>query len=210
MIPLILALTLSITPTAITQYATFGDSLTGGAGASAYQYTYIGRLQEEFGPINNLAGQPKIVNQYSAIMAYNGFEPNIILLSGYNDMRTFTTLEMYRYYLDKILEIFASNGKRVYLGNCLKMTPEGYIKYAYGPARIEGDARVDQFNQVQREVAAKYPGVIVVGMDGYDPHNNSDGFHPNDAGYAQIAAAFATVIKSKAINNKIYLPAIYK
>lgn len=206
MIPaLLLVVTLTLSQT---QFIAFGDSLTGGAGASAYQYTFIGRLQDEFGPINNQGKYPKIVNQYAAVLAYTGFEPNIIMLSGYNDMRTLTTPEMYAYYLDKILEIFASNGRRVYLGNCLQMTAEGYKKYCYNSEC--GPGRVEQFNQVQREVAAKYPNVVVVSMDGYDPDNHAaDGFHPNDEGYRQIYEAFSTAIRAGP-GQRVWLPIVGK
>lgn len=193
------------------QFVAFGDSLTAGVGASDVHHRFTNLIEDEFGPLNNQGKYPKIVNQYAAVLAYTGFEPNVIMLSGFNDMRTLTTPDMYRYYLDKILEIFASNGRRVYLGNCLRMTPDGYAHYYYNPG--DGPARAEAFNQVQREVAAKYPGfVVVVSMDGYNPYNvSADGFHPNDAGYRQIYEAFSAAIRAgPGAGQRVYLPVVVK
>lgn len=207
MFPLLLVFTLALTPTT-SQFVSFGDSITSGVGASDYSHSFIGLLQNDVGYINNQGSGVRVWITYGKLLTYTGMEQNVIWLSGYNDMRSFTTPETYRYYLDKSLEILAASGRRVYLGNCLRMTPEGYKKYAYGPARTEGDARVDQFNQIQWELAAKYPNVIVVSMAGYDPANNADGFHPNDAGYDQIYEAFAAAMRGG--TERVWLPVVWE
>jgi lysophospholipase L1-like esterase len=179
-------------------WAAFGDSITQGAGASAPDASFIGRLSAVFGPIDNRAGGgTRIVEQVAALEATNTSATSVLWLTGYNDMRAGTDLGAFRASLVHGLAVLRARGAPVYLGGCLPMTSEGYA--AYGPTWNHGsDAAVAAINAVIVD-AARAGGAQVVTFPGYDPQTmtHADLVHPNDAGHQRIALAFAAAMRSQ-------------
>lgn len=79
------------------QWVAFGDSVTAGLGASQDASSYVARLRQLIGPIDNRAiSATTIARQRQTIAAYEGQANYVLWLVGYNDMRAGTSLDMVR------------------------------------------------------------------------------------------------------------------
>lgn len=169
----------------------FGDSITCGLGASAPDRAYAARVAAAWGlPLVNCAISGAHLVHIAACAAATPLTPadTVIALVGYNDMRAGTDRTTFRAQLDAMLSDVRGRAGRVVVGNCLRMTAAGYAEF-HGSAG--SDAAVYAFNQ-QIAAACAAAGVQLVDACGrYQAENvTSDLVHPNDAGHAQIAAAF--------------------
>ena len=168
-----------------------GDSITYGLGASAPDRAYINQVAAAWGlPLTNCAVSGSHLAEIAAQARAQLLTPadTVLALVGYNDMRAGTDLSTFRQQLDSMLADVCGRAGRVLIGNCLRMTPAGYAEI-HGSAG--SDAAVYALNQ-QITAACVAAGAQLVDACGrYDPaHVTSDLVHPDDAGHAQIAAAF--------------------
>lgn len=167
----------------------FGDSNTWGNGATPRSQCYVMQLAARLGrTLDNRAVSGTFVPQHVAAIQATTFAAGdlIVWLTGYNDMRGGTDLDEYAAQLDAGLAACAAP---VWLGNCLRMVAEGYTDM---PGGFGSDERVSAMNVVIAEVAARHAHVRLVDCcAAYDPENNADLVHPNNAGHSQIATAFA-------------------
>lgn len=169
----------------------FGDSITYGLGASAPDRVYINQVAAAWGmPLRNCAVSGSHLAEIAACAAAQLLTPadTVLALVGYNDMRAGTPLATFRQQLDGMLADVCGRAGRVLIGNCLRMTPEGYAE-PHGP--YGSDAAVYAFNEQITAACAAAGAQLVDVCARYDPaHVTSDLVHPDDVGHAQIAAAF--------------------
>lgn len=169
----------------------FGDSITYGLGASAPDRAYIAQVAAAWGlPLANCAVSGSHLAEIAACAAATPLTPadTVVALVGYNDMRAGTPLATFRAQLDGMLADVCGRAGRVRIGNCLRMTQAGYHE-AHGSAG--SDAAVYACNQQIAAACAAAGAQLVDACGRYDPaHVTADLVHPNDAGHAQIAAAF--------------------
>jgi lysophospholipase L1-like esterase len=179
----------------------FGDSITVGAYSSTPDRAYVAIVARAMGYTldNRAIGATTIADQVRLeILSADIRPPDIALfLTGYNDMRHATPLADYQASLAQAVAHLTANSATLFLGDCLRDTEEGYALFP--PFDQGSDAAVTRFNAV---IHAQ-PGVRQVGASAaFDPRNTiADLVHPNDAGHAQIAAAFLSVMQPR-----MYLP----
>lgn len=178
----------------------FGDSITEGIGTSSPDRAYAAIVARSLGYTldNRAVGGSRIAEQAAHIRAAALRSTDVVLwLTGYNDMRGGTPVAEYAAALAEALTLLRP--ATLIVGGCLPMTEAGYR--AYGPRWSHGsDATAAAYRGVLR---ALWPAARAV--EGYDPTNNSDLVHPNDAGHAQIAAALLT-----GLNTRVLLPVVVR
>lgn len=171
----------------------FGDSITYGLGASAPECGYARMVATGVGmALDNRAVSGSHLAEQARQIAETALTPadQAIWLVGYNDMRAGVPLDVFRLGLDAALADLAGRAAGVWLGNCLRMTSEGY-REPHGP--YGSDAAVAAFNEViAAAAAAAGPRVVLVDASrAYQPeHVTADLVHPNDDGHREIAGAF--------------------
>lgn len=163
----------------------FGDSITAGLGGA---HPYAPQVAARLGyTLDNRAVSGTRAAEHVAAIEAATFAPHdrALWLSGYNDMRAGTALDAYA---DALRAGLAACPVPLLLGNCLRMQDYGTV-----PGWDAGsDARVDAMNAVIAEVVTGFPLVTLIdACAAFDPMNTDDGVHPNDAGHAQLAQAFA-------------------
>jgi acyl-CoA thioesterase-1 len=162
----------------------FGDSITAGVGASSPDRAYAALVASALHRrlVNYAVGGSRIAEQVEHIKAAALLPGDTVLwLTGYNDMRAGTPIDEYRASLRGALAHL--RGYPLIVGGCLPMTEAGYR--AYAPRWSHGSA--DTVAAYREALHALVPSARPVA--GYDPANNADLVHPNDAGHAQIAGA---------------------
>lgn len=166
----------------------YGDSITWGLGASRPERAYAAIVARRLGrSLDNRAVSGSYCQDHVEALTRTTFADGdlVIWLTGYNDMRGGTAIAAYA---DTLAAGLAAVSVPVLLGNCLRMTAEGYAQ-RLGP--FGSDERVAAFNVAIATVAARFPLVRLVDVAAvYDPANNCDLVHPNDRGYEQITGAF--------------------
>ena len=174
------AFALLLDPLPVPHLVAFGDSITAGMGGP---HPYAPQVAARLGYAldNRAVGSTFAVQHVAAIRAATfGMLDRALWLTGFNDMRGGTDLDTYRALLTTGL---SACPVPLLLGNCLRMATYDYAGSA---------ARVEAMNAIIAEVAADFPLVQLVDTcAAFDPANVDDGVHPNDAGHAQIAQAFA-------------------
>jgi hypothetical protein len=189
-------------------WVAYGDSIAEGFGASEPSLSFVARVAGELNvDIDNWAvGGSRIAEQLEVIREDAGSATNVLWLVGYNAMRAGTDVDNFATtLLIGGLALLTERHSRVYLGLCLRMTPEGYL--LYGPQWNHGsDSAVLMLNQRIRQIATQYPDVVLVEMDRYDPTADvsEDLVHPSDLGHLQIARDFLDKIV-----RVLQLPVIY-
>jgi lysophospholipase L1-like esterase len=70
----------------------------------------------------------------------------------------------------------------------------------HAPAHKGSDALIDEYNEVLRRVARRYPAVVVVPVPDWDPHTMllSDMVHPNPSGHRCLADAVLNALAESA------------
>lgn len=170
----------------------FGDSITVGYYASAPEHAYTRQLEWMTGAVvdNRAVGGSGVADQTTQIIAYSGNADTVVWLTGVNDMLRGTDTAIFEGWLDQGLTDLDERGLRVYLGNCIRLAPNGYVYYG------RSDEDVQRINAAIANVAAAHPKVTLVDTAAYDPLTESygDGVHPNDAGHRVLASLFAARI----------------
>jgi hypothetical protein len=165
----------------------FGDSNTWGMGATPRHRCYANTVAARLGrTLDNRAVNGTFVDAHLAAIQATTFAPGdlAIWLTGYNDMRGGTDLDLYAAQLDAGLAACAAP---LWLGNCLRMVEDGYRD---APGGFGSDARVAEMNIRIAAVAARHAHVRLIDVcAAYDPIHNADLVHPDNIGHAQIADA---------------------
>lgn len=192
----------------------FGDSITVGWGASDMQTTSWAPLVAKYKSLildNRAVGASTLIgpslearNQYKTIMETLLNETCVsVFLTGFNDMRYFgEDLNALATYSRRLTEVLRYIGQfPTYVGNCLRMTPEGYT--SFGPDWNKGSNKaVTMYNEAIRQVIdqVKKEGFNITHVDASAVYNPSKevspttGVHPNDTGHAKIAREFLMIM----------------
>lgn len=203
-----------------TRFLSFGDSITSGevtvpittsrdtgeavyrqvvVPASSYPTVLDGLLDARY-----LAQTPTVINagkpgevtadgivRFRSVMAANRPEV-LLLLDGHNDLGSTTSaLEGYNALVTMVREAKAA-GVRVFIATLVPSIP--------GRSRSQPQALLLQYNDAVRNLAAAEGMVLVDLYSLMLPDVNTligvDGLHPNEAGYARMAALFFAAIRA--------------
>lgn len=178
-------------------WVAFGDSVTTGAGASTTANFYSSRLESVVGSIENqgVSGSD-IADQLITVQNYSGAAENVVLLTGYNDMKRNTPISEFKADLTSLLDILEARNNQVYLGGSFKLTPAAY-------ALTNGsEAGMIAINNAIRDVARNYSNVVLVDVSNLTPEVSLDGssLHPNDLGHLQLFQAFDAAISGVSLS----------
>lgn len=189
-----LAIKLAQTPRLIC----FGDSITEGRYSSTPALAYAALVASALGYAldNRAIGGTRIAEQLDQeILITRVYPPDVALfLTGYNDMRFGTPLADFQASLAQACAWLTQDGATLYLGDCVRGNQAGYA--LYGPFDKGSDVSVAQFNQI---IHAQSGARHVFASAAFDPANSDPRLaHPNDAGHAQIAAAFLRAMRVRA------------
>ena len=188
-----LPLFLALSAPSPSRLVAFGDSITSGLGAAQpYAPTLAGWLARALD--NQAVAGSHIAEQRQVIEGTAlGADDWVVWLCGYNNMRAGTALAAFRADLDAALASLCGRSAWVWVGNCLRMTAEGYQE-AHGP--YGSDARVAAVNAEIAGACLAAGARYVDASAAYDPRNvQADLVHPDDAGHREIAGAFARAMR---------------
>jgi lysophospholipase L1-like esterase len=205
--------------------ATFGDSITAGSAASAPERRWANLLATELGAnLRNKGisgtvmqrsimhtGEPRPGNgrdRYEADLLGDDRAEIIAILYGFNDARyvlsssTFGHDNFVRDYRDLLAGLFNADyaPEAICLGSPPHIPDIGFTvgtEGFAGQSRVEFQRYVRTIEMIARDTGTYYAPVNeLMGAGGGDALVSPDHVHPNDAGHAKIAEAFAGAILS--------------
>lgn len=170
----------------------FGDSNTRAASTDD-------RWATQLGVVKNYGADGTTSNEHVEIITSTpiGTRDTVFFMSGYNDMRYYGLggIASYKENIRTILKYLSPY--RVYVGNCLRMTPEGYNQdLVYSSAstyEYHDDSTALAYSNALAEVAVEFPNVVLVDLYSIEPTLDifyEDLKHLNSAGHREVAKKF--------------------
>lgn len=177
---LVLLLALISAPAPAPIWAAFGDAATAGVDVPPAT-SYIGRLQETLGAIDNQAQEGADTQAQVVLMHEHPTLRAVIWLPGGRDLQVGRAATVYRAALEDGLALLAARGATVYLGIPLREpTAPDALNDAYAAETIAA--------------AALYANVVIVRLSGYGPLAP----YPDQMGHAALAQQFGLAIADRA------------
>jgi acyl-CoA thioesterase-1 len=183
------------------QYAALGASDATGIGASPLTKGYVYLIEEgieDSGLSTNLMnyGTPDIeiggIRDVELKLLDNGHTPDVVtLFAGGNDIIAGASTEHFETDLAAILNHLRKiEGLKIFVADLPDLTQ--FPRFKESPDSNVTALRVAQFNQIIRRQASAYSAQVIA-LSSLTPEDalvSSDGLHPNNQGYRQIADLF--------------------
>ncbi|TDE01989.1 GDSL-type esterase/lipase family protein [Jiangella asiatica] len=179
----------------------YGHSWVGGAGASSVATRLVNLTARALGLDADNRGVSGTASTETAELVRRQPPPPaaaFLIMTGLNDARlnglSPDGIDRYRAALSEIVTAVTTAAPGAYV--VLVEQPRLLDYSGYPPHDRGSDDAVDRYNDVLREVAARFDRAIAARVDGWDPYTmlDDDAVHPNDAGHDAVARAAGAAV----------------